>query len=121
MVGGSMKFVLLAVMSGAVVAGFASAVEPSSTTSFRAQIAPILRDRCLACHNAKKAEGGYRVDTYSELLKPGDSGEPPIAESAEGTSELIRRIITDDEFERMPAESDPLASEQIALVKKWVA
>jgi hypothetical protein len=91
------------------------------TVSFRRDIAPILMDSCLACHGPKKAEGGYRVDTYDELLKPGDSGELPIAESAEEVSELLRRISCEDESERMPAESEPLMPEQIEMFTKWIA
>lgn len=93
--------------------------EPA-TVSFRGDIAPILLDSCLACHGPKKAEGGYRVDTYEELLKAGDSGELPIAASPDQVSELLRRV-TCDESERMPAESEPLPPEQIELMKKWIA
>ncbi len=91
------------------------------SVSFRSQIAPILLDNCLACHGAKKAEGGYRVDNYEELLKAGDSGEPPIATSADQESELLRRIVCDDESERMPAESEPLSPAEIDLIKHWLA
>ena len=88
--------------------------------SFRTSIAPILLDNCLACHGPKKAEGGYRVDTYDELLKAGDSGELPITTASDQTSELLRRITCDDESERMPPESEPLTPEQIELVRKWI-
>ncbi|MFN3150281.1 c-type cytochrome domain-containing protein [Bremerella sp.] len=99
----------------------AAAYGADSPVSFRREIAPILQDSCLACHGAKKAEGGYRVDSYEELFKAGDSGETPIAAGGSDPSELVRRIVCDDEFERMPAESDPLAADQIALFQKWVA
>ncbi|WP_437186904.1 c-type cytochrome domain-containing protein [Planctomicrobium sp. SH668] len=89
--------------------------------SFRNDIAPILLNKCAACHGPKKAEGGYRVDTFEELLKAGDSGESPIASSPEHVSELLRRIISDDESERMPADADPLTSVEIDLVKRWLA
>lgn len=95
--------------------------EDSAAVSFRSDIAPILIDSCLACHGPKKAEGGYRVDTYDELLKAGDSGELPIAESPDEVSELLRRVTCEDESERMPAESEPLSTEQIELFSKWVA
>ncbi len=94
---------------------------PSETTSFSKEVAPILLDNCLACHGAKKAEGGYRVDNYDELLAPGDSGETPVVPGEGETSELLRRIVSEDESERMPAESEPLTAEQIALVKNWIA
>ena len=42
--------------------------------SFSNQVASILVDNCVACHGAKKAEGGYRIDTFEYLSKSGDSG-----------------------------------------------
>ncbi len=93
----------------------------TGSISFRGEIAPILLDNCLACHCVKKAEGGYRVDSYEELIKPGDSGELPLATSVDHLSELLRRLTCKDESERMPAESEPLAPEQIELVKQWIA
>ncbi len=98
-----------------------SVLADEATVSFRSDIAPILQDRCLACHSAKKAEGGYRVDSFEELLKAGDSGEVPISTDPAGTSELLRRITCTDEFERMPAESDPLSTEQVAAIQTWIA
>lgn len=117
-----MKFFIVLVLVlvlgiGAAAATPALAEDPA--VSFRSDVAPILLENCLACHGAKKAEGGYRVDNYEELLKPGDSGEPPIATSEEETSELLRRL-TCDESERMPAESEPLTEEQIGIIQKWI-
>lgn len=94
-----------------------SAVE---TVSFSREIAPILRDHCLACHDPKSAEGGYRVDSFDELLKPGESGKIAVARKPEETSELLRRLICDDESERMPAESDPLSPDLIERIKVWI-
>ncbi|MDV6031536.1 MAG: hypothetical protein F9B45_15870 [Phycisphaera sp. RhM] len=95
--------------------------DDTAPVSFRSDIAPILLECCLACHGPKKAEGGYRVDTYDELIKAGDSGELPIAASPDQVSELLRRITCDDESEQMPADSEPLAPKQIELMKKWIA
>lgn len=89
--------------------------------SFRADVAPILLDNCVSCHSAKKAEGGYRIDTFAELQKAGDSGEAPIDAAQEHAGELVRRMITDDESERMPEGTDPLPAESIAILKRWVA
>ncbi len=99
----------------------ATASDESQAVSFRSDIAPILLDGCLACHGAKKAEGGYRVDSYAELLKAGDSGASPIAASVDQTSELLRRVTCEDASERMPAESDPLTPTQIDLIRRWIA
>ena len=105
--------------------------EPSS---FRRDVAPILLEHCVACHNAKKAEGGYRIDTFDELSKPGDSGETPIKpplqplvknEEAQASDlnvgELLRRIVSMDPSERMPSDGDPLSETQIVAIRSWLA
>ena len=90
------------------------------TVSFRSQVAPILLENCVACHNAKKAEGGYRLDTFSEISKPGDSATDPLQTLGDSPGELIRRLTSKDEFERMPPESDPLPENQIELIRRWI-
>ena len=100
--------------------GFVSLTRADESVLFSRDVAPILIENCTSCHNAKKAEGSYRIDTFAELLKPGDSGELPIAKEAGHVSELLRRLITDDEGERMPEGSDPLPADQIEIVKRWL-
>ncbi len=109
---------------GLLLAGVLShsgAGEAADPISFREQIAPLLLDNCVACHGVKNAEGGYRVDTFAALQQSGDSGEPPLRGAEDEAGELLRRLTTSDEFERMPAESDPLTEEQIQLVTDWIA
>jgi WD40 repeat protein len=88
--------------------------------SFAEHIAPILIDRCLACHTAKKAEGGYRLDSYVQLSKAGDSGVTVLGNGTDEPSELLRRIKSVDDSERMPAESDPLSHEQKVRIETWL-
>ncbi|WP_197355309.1 c-type cytochrome domain-containing protein [Aureliella helgolandensis] len=98
----------------------AAPVSAEEPVSFRRDIAPILLENCLACHGARKSEGGYRVDTFDEVQKPGDSGEGPIGHSAEEIGELVRRVAAEDASERMPVDAAPLTSEQIALMSRWI-
>lgn len=88
--------------------------------SFKADIAPVLINNCLACHGPKKAEGGYRVDTFERFLREGDSGATAITAGNHDESESLRRIKSEDEFERMPLEGEPLASADVALIEKWI-
>lgn len=99
------------------VADRASAADP---VSFRTDLAPILLDRCVACHGPKKAEGGYRLDSFERAMKEGDSASPGFLGAKLDESEAFRRLISDDETDRMPAESDPLPAEQIALFRRWI-
>lgn len=92
------------------------AAEP---VSFRNQIAPLLLEHCTSCHGPKKAEGGYRVDSFAQLSKAGDSGIEPLAVEGEHVSELLRRLTTEDASERMPAEREPLPADAIELIGRW--
>ena len=49
------------------------AVQPP--ISFVSQVAPILQERCVACHGPQMAEGGYRLDSYDRLVAAGASGQ----------------------------------------------
>ena len=93
----------------------------AAEVSFKKDLAPILIQQCQICHGAKKAKGGYRVDTFERLLRAGDGGEPGITPGKLDASELFYRLTTDDPDERMPQDADPLPAAQVALFKKWIA
>jgi len=107
---------IFALVLGATLATCAVA-EP---VSFRNDIARVLLDNCVACHGEKKAEGGYRVDTFELLVGEGDSGIPGFVAADLEESEAFRRIVSEDVDERMPLEGDPLMPEFIALLKQWI-
>lgn len=111
------KFLVLLTLASIVQFVSARADEP---VSFRKQIAPMLLDQCVACHGPKKAEGGFRVDSFERVTAAGDSGAKGFEPKNLDASEVFRRIVATDEAERMPAESDPLSVETIALVKRWI-
>ncbi len=46
--------------------------------SFAHDLAPVLQQKCLACHGPEKQQGGYRLDSFEWLLKAGDNGEAPV-------------------------------------------
>lgn len=91
----------------------------SDPVSFRKDIAPVLLDQCTSCHGPKKAEGGYRVDSFVQFSKAGDSGILPLAIQSGEPSELVRRIMSEDHDERMPAQREALPKETIELFRRW--
>jgi WD40 repeat protein len=98
---------------------FGTSAAPAAV-SFSRDLAPILADKCLTCHQEKKAKGRYRVDTFEQLLKTGDSGDPPVTAGKPDISVIFQRLITSDEDERMPQKDDPLPASQVALFKTWI-
>jgi len=89
--------------------------------SFSRQIAPVLQAKCMTCHSAEKAKGGYRLHTFEALSKPGKSKEPAITPGKPGESELFKRISSEDPDERMPQKDEALSREQIELFRSWIA
>ena len=95
---------------------------PDTTGTFSVEQAAaiLIRDRCLSCHNDRKAEGGYNLSRIDILQKPGDSGKIPYVVNPSDDSELIKRITSDDETTRMPSEAPQLSEAEISLIRSWM-
>jgi mono/diheme cytochrome c family protein len=90
------------------------------SVSFTNQIAPILARKCLTCHGPEKSKGGFRLDTFELLLKPGESKTSSLVSGNPQQSELFRRITIKDEDDRMPQKADPLPDAEIVLIERWI-
>ena len=88
---------------------------------FNRQIRPILADNCLKCHGGVKEAGGLNLQFRDQALKGGKSDLPAIVPGKPDTSELFRRVTTDDEDDRMPKKAGRLTGNQIDLLKQWIA
>ena len=93
---------------GIWILGFEPSAVSAAAISFSRDLAPILADKCLTCHQEKKAKGRYRVDTFEQLLKKGESGDAPVTAGKPDGSVLFQRLVTSDEDDRMPQKDDPL-------------
>jgi len=83
------------------------------------EVMPIFRAHCVGCHAENDAEGGLRLDTFSHLLKGGESGA--VITPGEPKSSRLMLRITGEATPRMPPEGEsPLSDQQIATVAKWV-
>lgn len=103
-----------------LVALAAPAAAQADPVSFKKDIAPVLLNNCLACHGPKKAEGGYRIDTFERVMAAGDSTVGGFIAKDVAGSEAFRRIVSTDALERMPLDGDPLPAEQVELMKRWI-
>ena len=92
----------------------------AEAVSFVKDIAPILAAKCVTCHGPEKSKGGYRLDTFAALLKPGESEKRPVVASQPEQSHLLQLITTKDADDRMPQKDDPLPAATIALIRRWI-
>ena len=114
----------LALVMISLMAGRASrADEPAAAqpVSFTKEVAPLLVQKCQACHGPADPKGDYQLGTFEHLLKPGASGSAAVTAGNPDDSELLRLIASEDKGERMPKDGDPLAPEQVATIKRWIA
>src|SRR5689334_11090886 len=74
---------------------------------FNRDIRPIMADTCFRCHgfDEKARKAKLRLDLRDEALKPAKSGEVPIVPGKPEQSEVIRRLFTTNEDDRMPPDS----------------
>ena len=93
--------------------------EDAKPIHFEKQIRPILTSHCGKCHGPENQNSDLRLDARHAALKGGVSGKV-IVPGKSSASELVRRIESRDEAERMPPEGKPLSKEEIELLKRWI-
>jgi WD40 repeat protein len=88
--------------------------------SFINDVAPILKENCFACHDAKKRKGKFDMGSYESFRKGGDK-EDPIVPGKPEESEIIDRI-TDKGASRMPPKEsgEPLPPTKIEIITRWI-
>ncbi len=88
---------------------------------FQEVVNPILKARCVQCHNANKSKGDLRMDQIELLKKGGENG--PIFVAGQGSeSELIKRCLLplEDENHMPPKGKTQLSDNQIAILSWWI-
>ena len=94
---------------------------PEGSIDFEGQVRPLLEARCYSCHQGRKVKGGLRLDTAEGARAGGASELPAIVPGEPGESELIFRVESPDELDRMPPDGDRLTAEEIGLLRRWIA
>jgi WD40 repeat protein len=94
--------------------------QPEGPISFMKDVAPILVQNCIACHNARKSESKYNMTTFALLAKGGQQGEEITLTPGNPDDSRFVELIRPDGTPRMPYKQDPLPKEKIAVVERWV-
>ena len=89
--------------------------------SFIRDVAPILVENCIACHNPRKSESKYVMTTFAQLAKGGQQGEGITLEPGKPDESYLVELIRPGGQPRMPYKQDPLPAEKIATIERWVA
>jgi hypothetical protein len=116
-----LRAALILALSG-LHAPIAAAATP--TISFTRDVRPILSRYCFKCHGPDEGarQSGLRLDVREVAVAPAESGVAAIIPGKPQDSELIRRISSESEDERMPPVSTKmeLTAEQKQVLKRWI-
>ncbi|MEZ4697117.1 MAG: PSD1 and planctomycete cytochrome C domain-containing protein [Rhodothermales bacterium] len=92
-----------------------------SDIDFNADVRPILNSECVSCHGGVRRKGDLNLLFREDALKPAKSGKAAIVPGDPDASELIRRVVHTNPEDRMPKDGPELSSEQVRVLKKWIA
>ncbi len=85
-----------------------------SSVDFDRDVAPLIAQRCLACHSGNEPKGGLDLSSKDAALKGGDSG--PVWVAGKPEDSLLWSVIVNDS---MPPKKPLPASEKVRI-KAWI-
>ncbi|PQO27049.1 DUF1553 domain-containing protein [Blastopirellula marina] len=110
---------------GCLALSTANVTAAEAEIDFGRDIRPILSGKCFHCHgpDPETREGGLRLDQAEAASSELDSGAIAIVPGQPSESELIARIVTDDESIRMPPPEigKSLSAAEQKLLTDWIA
>ncbi|MFI4874644.1 MAG: c-type cytochrome domain-containing protein [Blastopirellula sp. JB062] len=87
--------------------------------SFGRDIAPVLVERCVSCHNVQNNGANFSLASFQTLLRGGDSGAP--LSPGKPNESLMIQLFKAPAPDRMPRRGPPLTDEQIKKFETWIA
>jgi hypothetical protein len=99
----------------------ASAQPPKAKpVSFINDVAPILKENCLACHDSKKKSGKYDMTTYERIMAGGANGEQIVHGKPEQSE--LHALMVSTEQRRMPPrdKGEAVPRDKAAVVSQWI-
>jgi hypothetical protein len=88
--------------------------------SFINDVAPILKENCLACHDTKKKSGKYDMTTFEKILAGGSNGEQ-IVPGKPDDSEFYTLMVTHEQ-RRMPPrdKGEAVPKDKAEVIARWI-
>lgn len=88
---------------------------------FESQVAPVLAAKCVACHQAAIAKGGFDLSSREGLLRGGDGGAGVVPGQPQNSPIYTRAIPRDGHVPEMPEKGAPLTETEAASLRDWIA
>ena len=104
-----------------VLVGTQPAAAQPKPVSFINDVAPVFKENCLACHDAKKRAGKYDMTSYEKVMAGGANGEQVVAGKPD-QSDLHGLVVTKEQ-RRMPPrdKGEAVPKDKADLIARWIA
>jgi hypothetical protein len=97
------------------------AVSFDEAVVFNDMVQPILKAKCMGCHNTSKAKGELVMETLPLLLKGGKSGPLWDSSKADFGGMMARIHMSPDEEKHMPPRGKPqLTDAEMTILYQWL-
>ncbi|MFC5412986.1 c-type cytochrome domain-containing protein [Larkinella bovis] len=82
---------------------------------------PILKTRCVQCHNPEKSKGDLRLDTPAMIQKGSEDGPIIVAGKADQSKMIKVCLLPEEDDHHMPPKGKPqLTENQLMLLTWWI-
>ena len=107
----------IAVGSFIIISQTTPAARGADEADFRRDVAPLLRQHCLRCHNSEKMRGELDLSSAATAIQGGLAG-PVIVPNKPDESLLLKRVINGS----MPPQKDGrrLTPDEVQSITRWI-
>ena len=98
--------------------GQAIAAEPKGKITYDQHVLPLLKDKCLSCHNADKTKGGLDLASYVKVMQGGASG--PVLKPGDPDGSRLFKVVAHLEEPFMPPDSPVIAKDSLDTIRGWI-
>jgi hypothetical protein len=113
-----MKYLILPIVLIILVHSSALAADPAKIT-YDEHVLPILKDKCVGCHNQDKKRAGLVLNNYTKVMEGGSSGA--AVKPGDPDNSLLYKVITHTSEPFMPPKSPKLPQASLDIIQKWIA
>ncbi len=103
----------------AIAVPFASSVSMAEDkVNFEDHVKPILREKCLSCHNTNKKTSDLDLSSYASLMQGGAAGAS--IEAGDSGASYLYSLVSHQSEPFMPPNADKLPDATLDIIKKWI-
>src|SRR5438034_3492778 len=90
----------------------------TAKTNYADHVLPVLREKCLNCHNTEKAKGGLDMSNYVKLMAGGSSGV--VVKPGDPDDSRLFLLAAHKAEPMMPPQGGPMPAAGLDTIRKWI-